>query len=64
MHRITASAFTAVLVLLSEMALGAQVALDTAHTQSGIKDVFSTTFDGSLVPCNTPPSSPPYDAAT
>jgi Bacterial Ig domain len=64
MHRITASASAAVLALLSEMALGAQVALDTAHPQSGIKDVFSTTFDGSLVPCNMPPSSPPYDAAT
>ncbi|MBM4196265.1 MAG: hypothetical protein FJ197_04085 [Gammaproteobacteria bacterium] len=29
-----------------------------------IVDLYSATFDGGLVPCASPPGSPPYDAAT
>jgi hypothetical protein len=29
-----------------------------------IVDLYSATFDGGLIPCGSPPGSPPYDAAT
>ncbi|MBM4196266.1 MAG: hypothetical protein FJ197_04090 [Gammaproteobacteria bacterium] len=31
---------------------------------ANIVDLYSATFDGPLVPCASPPGSPPYDAAT
>lgn len=51
-------ALTASLALAASGALAAPMALDTASAANGLTDVFSTTFDGALVPCSG--SSPSY----
>jgi hypothetical protein len=51
-------AVTASLALAASGAMAAPIALDTSSAANGLTDVFSTTFDLSLVPCSG--SSPTY----
>ena len=54
----------AIALLASAAGRAETYSLNTADASNGIFDIFSTTFDGSLVPCNLPPNPVPYDAAT
>ena len=54
----------AVLGLTGVAANAAIVSGSFTVNSADIVDLYSATFDGGLVPCGSPPATPPYDAAT